>query len=136
MERKDFFKIIIASVAAGSMISYLEGCKKSNSGLDAPSVDFTLDISQSANSTLQNSGGSLVSNQVIIINNGGNYVALSDICTHQGCSVGYDSSRQKINCPCHGASFNLSGAVLGGPTSSSLKQYTVSKNGNILHISG
>ncbi|MCX6291566.1 MAG: Rieske (2Fe-2S) protein [Bacteroidetes bacterium] len=136
MERKTFIRFLGASVATGSLIAFLDACQKNNPAPVSPSVDFTVDLSASANAALQNSGGSLVNNQVIIINNNGTYVALSDVCTHQGCSVGYDSASKQLNCPCHGASFNLSGAVLGGPAPSSLKQYSVSKNGSTLHITG
>src|SRR5689334_18695372 len=121
MERKDFFKILAGSAVTGSLLIYLESCKKNDTSINAPSVDFTLDLTSSANSALLTSGGSLVSNQVIIINNGGNYVALSDICTHQGCSVAFNSSNSRIQCPCHGAVFSMNGSVVSGPATSSLK---------------
>jgi cytochrome b6-f complex iron-sulfur subunit len=133
MERKDFLKFLTAGVATGSIVSYLASCSKSD---NAPHVDFNLDLSLPSNSALLQSGGSVISNQVIIINNNGTYVALSDICTHAGCALSYNNSNQKLNCPCHGASFNLSGNVLSGPANQSLKQYSVTKSGNTLHISG
>jgi len=136
MERKDFFKFLVGGVATGSILVYLESCKKNDSSINAPTVDFTLDLTSSANAALLSSGGSLVSNQVLIINNGGNYVAFSDICTHAGCAVGYNSSTNQIKCPCHGAVYKMDGTVASGPAPSSLKQYTVEKNVNILHIHG
>jgi cytochrome b6-f complex iron-sulfur subunit len=136
MERKTFIKFLGASVATGSLIAFLDACNKSNPAPAAPVVDFSLDLNMASNAALQHNGGSLVSNEVIIINNNGSYVALSDICTHQGCAVNYDGSAKQIVCPCHGASYNLSGAVLGGPAPSSLKQFTVTRNGNSLHITG
>jgi thiosulfate dehydrogenase [quinone] large subunit len=44
-------------------------------------------------------------------------VAYSRICTHAGCTVGYDPSTKVLFCPCHGAEFDpLHGArVLAGP---------------------
>src|SRR5262249_13106569 len=133
MERKDFFKVIGGGIATGTLIAYLESCKKSsdnNPSSTAPSVDFTLDLSSSSNSALLTSGGSVISNQVLVINNGGTYVAVSDICTHASCSVNYNKSSNNINCPCHGSVFAVNGTVINGPASSPLKQYNVSKNGN------
>jgi cytochrome b6-f complex iron-sulfur subunit len=134
MERKEFVKFLAASVASGSLVSYLASCKKESTA--APNVDFTLDLTASANAMLLTSGGSLVSNKVIVINNSGSYVALSDECTHEGCAVSYNSSSNNLQCPCHGGVFSISGSVVSGPPPKSLKQYTVSKNGNSLHISG
>ena len=131
-----FIKFLGASVATGSLFAFLDACKKTDTASSVPSVDFTLDLTSSANSALQISGGSVDSNKVIVVNNNGTYVALSDICTHQGCTVSFNSSSKQFNCPCHGATFNISGAVLSGPAPSSLKQYTVSRNGNIVHVTG
>jgi thiosulfate dehydrogenase (quinone) large subunit len=46
----------------------------------------------------------------------GTYVAFSAICTHAGCTVGFDKSAERFVCPCHGSEFNATtGAVLQGP---------------------
>jgi thiosulfate dehydrogenase (quinone) large subunit len=45
----------------------------------------------------------------------GQFVAVSALCTHKGCVVGYSASSRTFLCPCHGASFSTSGEVLGGP---------------------
>jgi thiosulfate dehydrogenase [quinone] large subunit len=43
-------------------------------------------------------------------------VAFSAVCTHAGCTVGYDASASEFVCPCHGGRFSArTGAVLGGP---------------------
>jgi thiosulfate dehydrogenase (quinone) large subunit len=45
---------------------------------------------------------------------GGELTAMSAICTHAGCTVGYQSGQ--VVCPCHGATYDPhSGAVTGGP---------------------
>jgi cytochrome b6-f complex iron-sulfur subunit len=136
MERKTFLKFLTASVASGSLISYLESCKKDSSAPAAPSADFTIDISTSQYSSLQTPGNSTVKDQVIVINNNGNFVALSDICTHEGCSLVYQSNSQHIYCSCHGGTFSLSGSVISGPPPSALKVYNVAKNGTVLHVTG
>lgn len=50
-------------------------------------------------------------------------VALSEICTHQGCNVRYDPVGKVLNCPCHGSRFSLAGTAIRGPASSPLKKY-------------
>src|SRR5260221_14720963 len=118
MERKTFLKILGAGVATGTLITYLESCKKNNPSTTAPTVDFTLDLTASSNSSLLTSGGYVISNQVIVINNNGSYIALSDICTHAGCSVNYDNSSGQVHCPCHNSNFSLNGSVISGPAPS------------------
>ncbi|HZD38250.1 MAG TPA: TQO small subunit DoxD [Actinomycetes bacterium] len=49
-------------------------------------------------------------------------VAYSAVCTHAGCTVGYDSGSRLLTCPCHGAQFDPArGATpVAGPTSTPL----------------
>jgi cytochrome b6-f complex iron-sulfur subunit len=61
-------------------------------------------------------------------------VALSSICTHQGCTIGYSPSANNFPCPCHGSVFSTSGSVLNGPAPTAVKSYPVSQTGNILTI--
>jgi thiosulfate dehydrogenase [quinone] large subunit len=55
-------------------------------------------------------------------------VAYSRTCTHAGCPVGYDPSRELLVCPCHGATFDPArdGAAIAGPTSTPLRSIAVS----------
>ena len=66
----------------------------------------------------------------------GTYVALSQVCTHQGATVQYDISSDTFFCPAHGSDFSDSGTVLQGPASVGLKSYTVTRSGNTLHVQG
>jgi thiosulfate dehydrogenase [quinone] large subunit len=54
-------------------------------------------------------------------------VAYSRVCTHAGCTVGYDPSTKVLYCPCHGAEFDpRHGArVLAGPAPVPLPKITV-----------
>ncbi|MBV9819862.1 MAG: DoxX family membrane protein [Solirubrobacterales bacterium] len=51
---------------------------------------------------------------IVIRHTDGSLTAFSAVCTHQGCTVGYQGG--EIVCPCHGSRFSSeTGAVLGGP---------------------
>ena len=43
----------------------------------------------------------------------GTIVALSAICTHQGCTVAPDGDQ--LDCPCHGSVYDLTGGNVSGP---------------------
>jgi cytochrome b6-f complex iron-sulfur subunit len=53
----------------------------------------------------------------------GSFVALSASCTHQCCPVSY--FRGSLVCPCHGSTFDMSGAVIGGPAQRPLQNFEV-----------
>ncbi len=66
----------------------------------------------------------LAGKDLILIRDGETSVrALSSICTHQHCIVTYNSSAKKIQCKCHGSSFDLTGKVLHGPATAPLPTY-------------
>jgi Rieske Fe-S protein len=58
--------------------------------------------------------------------------AYSAICTHQGCTVGYNSADNSLECPCHGGKFDPAngGKVLGGPPPRPLDPIKVAIQGN------
>jgi len=77
----------------------------------------------------------MIVQNIIIINTGSNnFVALSSVCTHQGCTVGYNSGAGNIQCPCHGSVYTTSGSVVAGPAPKSLQSYPVTLKNNILTI--
>ncbi len=60
-------------------------------------------------------------------------IAVAPICTHQGCTTSWNAATKSLNCPCHGAQFSSSGAVLRGPTRTPLARYALQlKNGHVL----
>ncbi|MHB8259343.1 MAG: QcrA and Rieske domain-containing protein [Bacteroidia bacterium] len=142
MHRRDFLKntgaFYVLGIAGTSIL--LESCKKSaNNGLSGPqgpTVNFTLDLSQSANAALNTAGGSVSSNGVVVANDAGTFVAVAESCTHNGCNVMYDNKAKDFYCPCHGGTYDTNGNVTGGPPPLPLKKYTVTQSGHILTIAG
>lgn len=61
----------------------------------------------------------------------GTVVALTAICTHQGCTVAPDG--KQLKCPCHGSVYALSGENVSGPAPSPLATIDVHVvNGDVL----
>ena len=52
---------------------------------------------------------------VFLIRSSDKVTALSSTCTHLGCRVAWDSDAAVLKCPCHGGTFDKSGAVKSGP---------------------
>jgi cytochrome b6-f complex iron-sulfur subunit len=48
--------------------------------------------------------------QGFVINAAGQYDALSAVCTHMGCILKFNAVTKSLDCPCHGASFDLEGS--------------------------
>ena len=47
---------------------------------------------------------------------GAAFTAFSGVCTHLGCSFGFDAAKKVYHCPCHHGLFEMkTGAVVGGP---------------------
>ncbi|MBE9059917.1 ubiquinol-cytochrome c reductase iron-sulfur subunit [cf. Phormidesmis sp. LEGE 11477] len=53
--------------------------------------------------------------------NADSVVAFNSTCTHQGCSVAWESS--EFACPCHGSKFSASGEATEGPATEALATY-------------
>jgi cytochrome b6-f complex iron-sulfur subunit len=53
-------------------------------------------------------------------------VAMSAVCTHVRCILGFDRERRALVCPCHDGRFDLAGNVLSGPPPRPLASYRVS----------
>ena len=141
MNRRELIRNIAAGTATVFIVpSVLTSCEKDevdpdNGNGDPSDTTLTIDLNDSDFSNLGSEGGFVVvDKKIIVINTGDGYIALSSVCTHQGCQVSYDHSSANLPCPCHGSIFSTTGTVLNGPASSDLKKYTVVQEGDILTI--
>ena len=62
----------------------------------------------------------------VVRTDGERVIALSAVCTHVRCILGYDRERRGFVCPCHDGRFDLAGNVLSGPPPRALPTYAVS----------
>ena len=70
---------------------------------------------------------------VMILRTAQGFKALSAVCTHLGCLVGWDEAKHEIICPCHGGVFDTDGKVVSGPPPRALPSHDVSVvNGRIM----
>jgi len=61
-------------------------------------------------------------------------IALDARCTHAGCTVAFNEKRDELECPCHGSTFDLNGAVTHEPARAPLKRYPVQFDGIVIVI--
>jgi cytochrome b6-f complex iron-sulfur subunit len=139
MLRRDALqRIVLAGGIVLFIPSALLSCSEEgdvDTGGNNGNIDLKINMDDSSYSGLKNAGGFVVVSGIIVANSdGNNYVALSSICTHQGCTVGYSVQNNNFPCPCHGSLFNSNGSVANGPATQPLKQYSVTREGNVLII--
>ena len=59
----------------------------------------------------------------VLTEDGRDYIALSNICTHLGCRVRWITDQGQYFCPCHNAAFDKIGLVVSGPPPKPLDRF-------------
>lgn len=59
-------------------------------------------------------------------------VAMSSVCTHKGCVVGWQGA--EFVCPCHQSKFSAEGAALKGPATEPLAKYEAMVEGGVVLV--
>lgn len=136
MDRKEFLSLLGISSAALALTYCFGGCKPQNNIPTAPTgVDFTLDLTNAAYTSLKSNGGYVYNDGIIVARTvSGTYVAVSQYCTHAGGTVVYDSNINDFYCPVHGSLYSTTGSVIQGPAASPLVKYNTSLSGNSLRV--
>jgi len=144
MTRKDFLKNIGVGAAFVLTVPCLHSCGgDDDSGDMTPSAgpqNFTIDLTDATESgTLNDPDGFAVKNKVVVARNSNDeFVAASQVCSHEGNEqVTYNSSNNIWMCSVHGAQFAVAnGEPQNDVTDRNLRIYTVTQNGDILTIAG
>jgi Rieske Fe-S protein len=72
----------------------------------------------------------------VFTENGRDFTAMSNICSHLGCRVRWIGDQEQFFCPCHNATFDKQGEVLDGPPPAPLDQFEVKVEEEQLYILG
>jgi menaquinol-cytochrome c reductase iron-sulfur subunit len=73
----------------------------------------------------------------VLTDNGHDFVAMSNVCTHLGCRVRWIAERGQFFCPCHSGVFDSHGSVTSGPPPRALDRYQVKvENGQLFILGG
>ena len=139
MERKEFLRSLGAGAAFAIIFPCVQGCSKDEEGgLPVPTgVDFTIDLTSSEGANLQNNGDFILKNDVVVVRNlAGNFIAASQICSHQQTDqVRFIEDDGGIfYCSTHGSRFSQTGSPLNTITSNPLKIFNTEVNGDILRV--
>jgi cytochrome b6-f complex iron-sulfur subunit len=74
--------------------------------------------------------------KVLVVRKDGQLRGVQATCTHLGCTVAWNGERGEIECPCHGARYDLDGRVLKGPARDPLERVEVRDEAEGLRIVG
>ncbi len=73
---------------------------------------------------------------MLIHHENGQWIALTAVCTHLGCTVQYEPQADRIHCACHGGVYNpYTGANVSGPPPKPLKLFKVAVNATGVEVS-
>jgi len=139
-------RAILERLALGTAgVLVLAGCPSSGSSVELGTAttcgtSTCVDLADPTNAPLSAVGGALLvevgSDTVMVIRTAdAQVIAVSAICTHAGCTVGYNAAARTLDCPCHGARYDETGRVIRGPAVRDLRLYSATLAQNVVTIS-
>jgi Rieske Fe-S protein len=72
----------------------------------------------------------------VLTEDGREFTAMSNVCTHLGCRVRWVVDQEEFFCPCHNGVFEKDGSVASGPPPRSLDRYEVKEEDGQLFVLG
>lgn len=123
--RRDFVRSLAAALVTGAVGT---GCASVVAARVRP-VDGRVRLNPADHPGLAGPGGFVrlqpegYPTQVYVLSTEDGHVALSPVCTHLGCTVEIQGAR--LECPCHGSTYDRVGRVLRGPAERPLRSYPV-----------
>jgi cytochrome b6-f complex iron-sulfur subunit len=97
-------------------------------------VDFTLDLTDSANAKLLNPGGYLIVNKIVVARvSADTFAAVTQVCSHENRSKVIFRNNE-FYCTEHGARYTLAGAGLNSEGKKGIKAYNAELSGTSLRV--
>jgi cytochrome b6-f complex iron-sulfur subunit len=120
VNRRQLLMLAASSAGVAAVVSAIPGCGNPTGSPPSGPVN-------AGNVSALSVGTLLVMSNVVVARDANGVYAMSAICTHAGCFLddSTDTIASGLSCPCHGSSFDGSGAVTNGPASTPLQHYAV-----------
>lgn len=134
MKRKEFIEKMGIGAAFALTATCLGSCKKDKKDEPDTDVDFTLNLTDSANAVLLINGGYLVNDNVVVArNDAGEYLAATVICSHES-NKNITLQDDEWYCTVHGARFSQTGEGLNPNGDDGLTIYKTELTGDLLRV--
>jgi menaquinol-cytochrome c reductase iron-sulfur subunit len=72
----------------------------------------------------------------VLTENGRDFVAMSNICTHLGCRIRWVAESEQFFCPCHNGVFDKDGGIVSGPVPRPLDRFELKVEDGQLFVLG
>ncbi len=72
----------------------------------------------------------------VLTENGRDFLAMSNICTHLGCRIRWIDDREEFFCPCHNGVFDKDGQIISGPVPRPLDRFETKVENGQLFVRG
>jgi Rieske Fe-S protein len=72
----------------------------------------------------------------VLTDNGRDFIAMSNVCTHLGCRIRWIADQNQYFCPCHNGVYDKQGNVVSGPPPRPLDKYQTKVENDQLFILG
>lgn len=146
MNRRHFLESIGIGAAFALTATCLQSCKhesiaptttngttSSSTGGTTTANSFTINLDDPANASLKNNGGYIVVKGIVIARDlNGNYVAVTQVCSHANRAQIIFSSANEFYCNAHGARFTTAGVGLNSAGRSGLQTYKTALEGTTI----
>ncbi len=116
----------------GTALGYLWPAADQNASTMIQGLDGPIDPDRIG----ENEGvvGRSAAGKVLLVRKNGELIGLQASCTHLGCTVAWNGATGRVECPCHGARYDLRGQVLRGPARDPLAQLQLTTQQQGIHV--